>query len=310
MAAVVLLYLAPQLSVASLAPSSSGGSGLIRFDLSLPTYFTFPPAPGVAVKPQITRTQPKALYMRGEMGEKSDGSPRPITAHSTTHIDVPFHFYEQGADLAAVLNRTEWVADRPCTAALVVLEGKADAAGHYTRDGVSYVERITAADLPSERELREAEALVVLTGFGRVMAAQTSGQFPRNPDGFYHVPWLDEGAVDRILASGVKLIGLDSTTVEPQTSSEPHRMGSDAHFRLLGHTPPVLILECLNGGRFAHQVGFVPHRALLHVVPRRVNPAGADAAPSRVFLYFYRGDPDGQRLAALRDALMPGELYG
>jgi len=43
--------------------------------------------------------------MRGEMGEKADGSPRLITAHNTTHLDAPFHFYEQGADIAALLNR-------------------------------------------------------------------------------------------------------------------------------------------------------------------------------------------------------------
>lgn len=296
----------------ALAASSSfpGGSGLIRFDLSLPTYFSYPPAPGVAVRPQIPRREPKALYMRGEIGEKRDGSPRLMTAHNTTHLDVPYHFYEQGADLAAVLNRADSVADRPCLAAVVVLQGKAGAPGHYTRDGVSYVERIAAADLPAEDELRKAEALVVLTGFGRIMAAQTVGQFAPNPDGFFHVPWLDDGAVDRILASGLRLVGLDSTTVEPQLSAEPHRMGSDAHFRLLGHTPPVLILEGLNGTAFAEQVGFVPRRALLHVVPRRVNAAGADAAHSRVFLYFHRGDPDGRRLAALQDLLTPQELYG
>jgi kynurenine formamidase len=290
-------------------------SALIRYDLSLPNYFSYAPAPGVVTRPMIPRKEPRALYMRGEMGEKHDGTPRLMTAHNTTHLDVPFHFYEQGADLAGVLNRTDTVADRPCLARLVVLTGKSGAPGHFTRDGITYVEQITAADLPSGAELKQSvkegyEALVVLTGFGRVMAAQATGQFPRNPDGFYHVPWLDDGAVDCVLASGVKLIGLDSTTVERQTSSEPHRMGSDAHFRLLGQTPPVLILEGLNGGGFVEQVGWAPERVLLHIVPRRVNAAGADAAHSRVFAYFYRDDPTGRRLADLRDTLTPQEFYG
>jgi kynurenine formamidase len=283
---------------------------LIRFDLSLPGYFSYPPAPGIATRPMIPRKEPNSLFMRGEMGEKHDGSPRLMTAHNTTHLDVPFHFYEQGADLAAVLNRTDTVADRPCLARLAVLEGRPGAPGHYTREGISYVERITAADLPPEAELREVEALVILTCFGRIMAAQRDGQFSGNADGFVHIPWLDESAVERILASGIKLLGLDSTSVEPQLSAVPHRMGSAVHFRLLGHRPPVLILEGLNGACFREQVGFVPGRALLHVVPRRVNAAGADAAHSRVFLYFYRDDADGQRLAALHEALLPQELYG
>ena len=285
-------------------------NALIRFDLSLPNYFSYAPAPAVRTRPMIPRKEPKALYMRGETGEKHDGTPRLMTAHNTTHLDVPFHFYEQGADLAAVLNRMETVADRPCIARLVMLEGRAGAPGHYTRDGITYVERITAADLPSEADLRGVEALLILTGFGQVMAAQPEGQFPRNPDGYYHVPWLDEGAVKRILDAGIKLVGLDSTTVEPQTSAEPHRMASDAHFMLLGHTPPVLILEGLNGSRFREQVGFAPKRVLLQIVPRRVNAAGADAAHSRVFAYFYRNDPEGAQLEGLRATLTPQELYG
>jgi kynurenine formamidase len=285
-------------------------NALIRFDLSLPNYFSYAPAPRVVTRAMIPRREPKALFMRGETGEKHDGAPRLMTAHNTTHLDVPFHFYEQGADVAAVLNRLDTVADRPCVAALAVLAGRAGAPGHHVRDGIAYVEQITADDLPPEAELRRAEALVILTGFGRVMAAQPEGHFPPEPDGFYHVPWLDDGAVERILAAGMKVVALDSMTVERQISSEPHRMGSDAHLRLLGHTPPVLILEGLNGAGLREQVGFVPRRGVLHIVPRRVNARGADAAHSRVFLYFYRDDPDGARLPGLLDALTPGELYG
>ena len=283
---------------------------LIRFDLSLPNTFTYAPAPKIVTRPMIARRQPRALYMRGEMGEKHDGAPRLMTAHNSTHLDAPFHFYEQGADVAQLLNRADTVADRPCVARLAVLEGRAGTPAHFTRNGVSYVEKVTAADLPSPADLDGAEALLVLTGFGRVMAAQPEGHFSGDADGFYHVPWLDDGAVERILASGVKLVGLDSMTVEPQLGGQPHRMGSDVHFRLLGHAPPVLILEGLNGSRLREQVGFVPKRGLLHIVPRRVNALGADAAHSRVFLYFYRDDPDGSRLPGLLNALTPGEMYG
>jgi kynurenine formamidase len=285
-------------------------ASLIRFDLSLPTYFSYAPAPGVAIRPQIPRREPKGLYMRGEIGEKHDGSPRLMTAHNTTHLDVPFHFYEQGADLAGVLNRRDQVADRPAMARLVVLAGRMDIPGLYTRDGVTYCEAVSGELLPTVEELSRYEALVVLTGFGAVMAAQQEGQFPRNPDGFYHVPYLTADAVDRIVQAGVSVVGIDSTTVEPQLSAEPHRMGSDAHFRLLGNEPPVLILEGLNGGGLAAKVGFLPLEGLLQIVPRRVNAAGADAGHSRVFLYFYREDDDGQLLRQLKDTMTPHELYG
>lgn len=283
---------------------------LIRFDLSLPCYFSYAPAPGVAVRPQIPRRDPRGLYMRGEIGEKHDGSPRLMTAHNTTHLDVPFHFYQQGADLAAVLNRREQAADRPTLARLVVLAGQKDIPGLYTRDDVSYCEAVGAAHLPPLETLRGYEALVILTGFGAVMAARREGQFPRNPDGYYHVPYLAEDAVERIVAAGISVVGIDSTTVEPQISAEPHRMASDAHFRLLGAEPPVLILEGLNGTGFAGQVGFVPSEALLHIVPRRVNAEGADAGHSRVFVYFYRDDPAGRRLRELQHAMTPDECYG
>ena len=86
---------------------------LIRFDLSLPNAFTYAPAPKIVTRPMIPRRQPRALYMPGETGEKHDGAPRLMTAHNSTHLDAPFHFYEQGADVAQLLNRADTVADRP-----------------------------------------------------------------------------------------------------------------------------------------------------------------------------------------------------
>jgi len=284
---------------------------LIRFDLSLPCYFTYLPAPGVAARPQIRRLQPQGLYMRGETGEKADGSPRLMTAHNTTHLDAPFHFYEQGADIAALLNRKSVpAADRPSLARLVLLGGRAELAGAYVQDGVTYCEVVGAAVLPSVETLRGYNALAILTGFGELMAAPRTGQFQPGGDGYYHVPHLTADAVEHVIAARISLLGIDSTTIEPQLSAQPHRMGSDAHLRLLGREPPVLILEGLNGAGLHAQAGFVPAEALLHVIPRRINAVGADGAHSRVFLYFYRDDPNGERLRQLRDAMTPDELYG
>jgi len=284
---------------------------LIRYDLSMAGYFSYPPAPAVRTRPMIPRGEPRSLYMRGEFGEKADGSAmRPMTAHNTTHLDVPYHFDAAGDDLAAVLNRADSVADRPCLARVLCLAGDPALPGAHTREGVTYCEAVSAAVLPPVAELRACEALVLLTGFGAVMARYADRPFTQDGDGYYHVPWLTDDATRHVLAAGLRLVAIDSTSVERQTSSVPHRMSGDVHSALLTHRPPVLIVECLDGSALAGQVGFVPREALLHLVPRRVNAAGADAAHSRAFLYFYRDDPAGSALRRLQAALTPQELYG
>ncbi len=283
---------------------------LIRFDMSLPNYFTYPPAPGVDTRPMIPRKEVRQLYMRGEFGCKPDGQLRPISAHSTTHLDVPFHFIETSADVAGVLNNAEYAGDRPCLARVVALGGREEIPGAFTRDGVTYCEAVSADLLPEAEELRAYEALVILTGFGTLMRRQEGAPFTPAPDGPFHIPFLEPAAVERILESGLALVAIDSTTVEPQTSVEPLRMSSDAHFSLLGHEPPVLILEGLGAGDMAEQVGFVPSEGLLHMVARRVNERGAEAAHGRAFLYFYRDDPQGEALRALARTMTPEEFYG
>jgi hypothetical protein len=48
----------------------------------------------------------------------------------------------------------------------------------------------------------------------------------------------------------------------------------------------------------------------LEVIPRRANAKGADAAPTRVFLSFYRGPNNRQQLQRLIDLITPKYLYG
>ncbi len=283
---------------------------LIRCDLSLPNYFTYPPAPGVETRPMIPRKEARALYMRGEFGTKPNGELRPIVAHNTTHLDVPYHFLDAGDDLAAVLNRDDLPADRPSLARVLWLGGRPDLPGAHTREGVTYCEAISAERLPPVDDLAAYESLVVLTGFGGVMAQPREGQFVPDTDGSYHIPYLSDDAVDVILQAGIRLVALDSTTVEAQTQVDPIRFGSDVHFRLLGNARPVLIVEGLGGGALSEQMGMQPPEALLHVIPRRVNAVGAEAAHSRAFLYVYRDDPDGSALRQLQRTLHAEELYG
>jgi kynurenine formamidase len=281
----------------------------IRCDLTLPHYFGYAPAPMVETRPVIPRREPRGLFMRGEFGIKEDGALRPIVAHNTTHLDVPFHFIEAGADLASLLNRPDSPADRPALARIVWLAGERGA-GTYSRDGIAYCEEITAGRLPPPERLSGYEALVVITGFGALMARRPETRFAPDGDGRYHVPHLTDNAVERILASGVRLVALDSTTIEPQTATDPVRFGSDVHFCLLGAERPVLVVEGLNGAGLRERLGFAPEEGLLHVVARRVNAEGADAAHARVFLYCYRGDPGGAALRRLADLLRVEEMHG
>ena len=64
------------------------------------------------------------------------------------------------------------------------------------------------------------------------------------------------------------------------------------------------------GDRIASQVGFIPTEAVLEVIARRTNAAGADAAHTRVFLSFYGGDDNRQRLERLLELVTPEHLYG
>src|SRR5919109_891387 len=98
--------------------------------------------------------------------------------------------------------------------------------------------------------------------------------------------------------------------VERKTQGNPLRMTGDVHPILLGHTPPVFILEAIAGDRLAPQAGFVPTEGMLEVIPRRANAKGADAAPARVFLSFYRGRNGRQQLQQLIALITPKYLYG
>ncbi|MDH5751650.1 MAG: cyclase family protein [Deltaproteobacteria bacterium] len=287
---------------------------LIRFDLSLPNYFSHPPAPGVATRDMIPRSGGQSLYMRGEFGQKAGGDMRPISSHCTTHLDMPLHFDAEGADLANVLNNPRWPGDRPCLARVVYLAEDPALPGAHTRaDGgrrVTYCERVDAALLPGAEELAGYEALVILTGFGAVMSGWDEFQFTPEQDGYYHAPWLADDAVELIRGSGLGLVAIDSTTIERQTSASPFRMTSGAHLSLLTGENPVLIAEGLNGAGIREKAGFVPREAVLHLVPRRVNERGGDAAHCRALLYFYRDDPAGAALRNLLRTITPGEYHG
>jgi kynurenine formamidase len=222
---------------------------------------------------------------------------------------MPLHFIENTADLAAVLNNPAYRINLPMRARVLDLSTWPDAGCFYTQNGVRYCERVSIEMLPSVEELHQYGALVLLTGFGAVMR-QGSDHFHPDADGFYHLPYITVAVAQRVAAAGLALLAIDCVTVECQTQGQPLRMTGDVHPVLLGHEPPVFILEGVAGDHIATQAGFLPTEGVLEVIPRRTNPAGAEAAHARVFLSFYRGSDNRQRMEQLLEVITPEYLYG
>jgi kynurenine formamidase len=247
--------------------------------------------------------------MRGEIGIRDDGNFRPLVAHNTTHIDMPLHFLENTPDLEAVLNNPAYRLNLPMRARLLDLSTWPDAQCFYTQNGVRYCERVALEMLPPVSDLQQYDALVLLTGFGAVMR-QGADHFHPDAAGFYHLPYITVEVAQRVAAAGISVLAIDCTTVECQTQGQPLRMTGDVHPVLLGHEPPVFILEGVAGDRIAPQAGFMPTEGVLEVIPRRTNAAGAEAAHARVFLSFYRGPENRQRIEQLLAMVTPEYLYG
>jgi len=282
---------------------------LTRYDLSLDVYFTYGPMATVMSRSVLPRREGQPIFMRGEVGIRDDGQFRPLVAHNTTHIDMPVHFLDGGADLHDVLNNPAYRVNLPLLARVVDVSVWPDPPYCYESNGVRYCELVTAEMLPPVEELRQYDALVLLTGFGAVMRL---GSEPYAADGkvFFHMPVVTAEVAQRVAEAGLTLLAIDSPTVERQTQGNPLRMTGDVHPILLGHIPPVFILEAIAGDRLAPQVGYVPTEGMLEVIPRRANAQGADAAPARVFLSFYRGQNNRQRLQQLIAMITPHDLFG
>jgi kynurenine formamidase len=284
------------------------GNGLIKCDLTLDKYFTYGSSATVITRPVLARREGQPIVMRGEVGMREDGNLRPLVAHNTTHIDMPLHFIDGGADLQEVLNNPAYRINLPMLARILDLSTWPEPQYMHEIDGMRYCEQVTAAMLPPVAELRQYDALVLLTGFGAVLR-RGSEEFHTDANGFYHLPSITVEVAQRVAEAGLSLLAIDCTTVERQTQGHPLRMTGDVHPVLLGRTPPVFILEGVVGDRIAPQAGFVPNEGLLEVIARRTNAEGADAAHARVFLSFYRGPQNHQQLQRLIAVLTPESLY-
>src|SRR5262245_24813172 len=186
---------------------------LIKYDLSLDVYFTYGPAASVLSRPVLPRRDGQPIFMRGEVGVKDNGQLRPLVAHNTTHIDMPVHFLEGAADLDDVLNNPDYRVNLPLLTRVVDLSTWPEPQYCYEHDGVRYCELVMAEMVPPVDELRQFDALVLLTGFGAVMR-RGSEHYTPDAAGFYHMPGISVEVAQRIAEADLAVLAIDSPTVE------------------------------------------------------------------------------------------------
>src|SRR5262245_56666054 len=186
---------------------------LIKYDLSLEVYFTYGPAASVLSRPVLPRREGQPIFMRGEVGVKDDGQLRPLVAHNTTHIDMPVHFLEGAADLHDVLNNPAYRVNLPLLARVVDLSAWPESQYFYELDDTRYCELVTAEMVPPVDELRQYDALVLLTGL-RAVIRRGSDQYTPDAGGFFHMPGITAEVAQRVAEADLALLAIDSPTVE------------------------------------------------------------------------------------------------
>jgi arylformamidase len=175
-----------------------------------------------------------------ERGDAYNLSHLSLGSHTGTHVDPPLHFIPGGTSVDALdLGR---------------LNGRC----HVVQVPAS-VRSIRAADLAGVP--RNAERLLLRTS--------NSDRWAASPAFFPDYVALDPSAAEALAARGLRLVGLDSLSIE----SDPTER-FPVHHRLLG--AGVLILE---GLRLA---GVEPGEYELRLLPLRI--VGGDGGPSRAVL--------------------------
>jgi kynurenine formamidase len=131
-----------------------------------------------------------------------------IGSHSGTHVDAPYHFVEDGA-------RIDELDPRLFVGPAAVL----DVRGKGPR------ERVTAGDLrPYENRISGGVIAVVRTGWEEHYGT------PR----YYDHPFLDRGAAQLLLDTGVRTVAVDALSVDETVSEGEQPEGYPAHHLILG----------------------------------------------------------------------------
>jgi arylformamidase len=164
------------------------------------------------------------------------GTALTIDTHCGTHVDAPVHFVPGGRAVADIPLST-LIGD--CQVVRIPTGGP---------DG---------AIVPDQLGEITAERVVLDTGWSERLATDEEGYFRRHS-------YLHPDTARRLVAEGVRLVGIDTPSVD--------RVDDQAHHILLGSD--VVIVENLSN------TGRLPDRVELVVAPLRLT--GADGSPARV----------------------------
>jgi len=169
-----------------------------------------------------------------------------IGSQTGTHVDAPYHFLEGGPriddlDLSLFIGRATIV----------------DVTGRPPRTPVTWQDLA-----PYEHRLGPGHVLILHTGWS---------QWFRTP-AYYDHPYLDGAAAQRLVALGVRTVGIDALNIDETVLRGQHPTGFAAHHAILGAGG--VIAENLTN---LAAVDFT--NALVSMLPVRL--ARADGAPVR-----------------------------
>ena len=211
-------------------------------DLSHPVEDGMPVYPGdpvVQIRPATTIDEHGYAVLHLRMGSQSG-----------THVDAPYHFLPDGA-------RIDELPLELFLAPAVV----ADVRGRRPREPITWADLAPVADRLAP---------------GRMLLLHTGWDAHWGSDEYHGHPFLDGEAAERVVAAGVRTVGLDALSLDETVLDGEPAGGFAAHLAVLGAGG--VIVENLRG--LEHVRSAEP---LVSVLPLRL--AGADGAPVRAVAF-------------------------
>jgi kynurenine formamidase len=167
-----------------------------------------------------------------------------------THVDAPYHFLEDGA-------RIDQLPLELFLAPAVI----ADVRGKAPHTAVTWADLAPVADR---------------LGPGRMLLLHTGWDAHWGSDAYFDHPFLDGDAAERVVAAGVRTVGLDALSLDETMPGGEPAGGFAAHLAVLGAGGVIIEnLRGLDAVRAADPV--------VSVLPLRL--AGADGAPVRAVAF-------------------------